>query len=803
MVANYLIIFLRLLQRQKLYAAINVIGLGVGIAATLLIAFYITDELSYDTFYPDGDRMYRVSMHWKINVYDGDDAFTPALLAEELQRNVTGIESVIRLNFWKPTPLRVSTKVIVEDKIMLADSNFFDFFAFPLIAGNPATALSGPNKIVLTPGAARKYFGYEAKDPREFLGKIIQVGDKQQAMEVTGIVGEAPGNSHFHFNAIVSISTLPPMKYWTSTRGDYTYFKRHVHVPVEVIEAQFPGLIKTYFEPELIQVMKKSLSELHAQGEGVHFFSQPIADIHLYSHGDNEIEANSSMSYLYLIGSIAGLIILLACINFINLSTARAQHRAKEIGIRKLVGAVRAKLLRQHLLESYLYTTLAFLLALSLVSLALTPFSVLTSKHVTLSALGKPENLLTCLCLFAVIGLLAGAYPAIYLTQFKPIEALKKNFISIGQFSGLRNGLVTAQFIISITLILSSITIYQQIQLLLEKDLGFNKERVLYSMNASTLGHNRAAFTNELHQHSEIIASSFVTRPFTDLNLWTLNHPATGQWIDFYHNRVDYNTSRVLDFRMVKGRYFSPEFPSDSSAIIINETAANHLGITDLANKQTLSSVKKGVTTEHTIIGIVKDINFQSLKHSIKPMAFSLGGNANLLVRIAPGETQDKIQRIEGIWQKYTEAPFEYGFLDDQYAALYKDEQKLGQIAFVFSSLAVVIACLGLFGLVTYIASQRTKEIGIRKVLGASVQQVVMLLSKDFVKLVLVALLIAMPTAWYGMNQWLSTFAYRTDLNLLTCLAVGAGVMLISLSTISYQSIRAAMSNPVDSLRSE
>ncbi len=809
MLKNYLVTAFRILWRQKGYSAINIFGLTLGIACSLLIIIYIADELSYDKFHTDRDRIYRAGFMAKIQGRDITSAQTGIPMAYALQNEFPEVESTLRIANRNSYPIRFEEKSFNEDKVLMVDSNFFQFFNFKLLVGNPVDVLRGPNKIVITESTAKKYFGYTGTGDLRPIGKTMIIGGDGKAAEITGIVKDTPSNSHFHFNFLVSLETWNGLKYgqWLSSEVT-TYFKIRSGTNIQSVDNRYQHLVEKYGGPEVEKYLNMSLQHFIDQGGKLGFFSTPMLDIHLTSNHEGELEPNGSEQYLYLFGAIAFFIIILACINFMNLSTARSANRAKEVGVRKTIGAMRGRLLGQFLMESYMYTAIAVVLAVGVVFVSMTYFNLLTGKILTATALAHPVAIAGLIGFTLLVGLMAGSYPAFYLTSFKPIDVLKGKVRAGMKSSGIRNFLVVFQFLISITLIISTLMVYKQLKFVQSKSLGFNKENVINLLHTKSLGKNTEAFRNELLKYPEVIAASYANKLPPDIDWSTIFRPS-GTEQDHLMNiyAMDYDHLAAMNFQMVKGRFFSRDFPTDTAAIILNETAARQMGLQDFEGKSLYTHFESEKGKDLHIIGIIKDFNFRSLHDVIGPMVVVLGPDLyyEMAIRLTPGNELEKVKTIERAWKKFSaNNAFEYSFLDENFNAKFRTEQQLGQLFLVFTSLAILIACLGLLGLATFTAEQRAKEISIRKVMGASVSQMAVLVAKDFAKLVVIAFVIAVPVTWYCVeNMFLSQFAYRIDFDILVVILSGLAAFLIAVVTISSQAIKAAMGNPVKSLRSE
>lgn len=813
MLKNYFITALRILMRQKAYSFINIFGLTLGITCSLLIILFIVDELSYDRFHPDGERIYRSTFHGRLQGNDFVTIQTGVPLAAALSEEVPQVESTLRLFKRNTNPVRYDDKSFTERRFLLADSNFFQFFNFHLIAGNAAEVLKGPNKVVITESAARKYFGYTGKGDTRPLGKIFVLGSQgESTAEVTGIAADPPHNSHIQFDMILSMESWHGLKdqiYWVNS-SVITYFKLIPGASIETVNNKYKYFVEKYCALEIERFLNVSLKQFQEQGGKLGFDSQALQDIHLHSQLSDELEPNGNIQYVYMFGAIAGFIILLACINFMNLSTARSSNRAKEVGVRKTIGAFRGRLVGQFLLESYIYTIIGVVLSVLLVYLMLGPFNLLTGKVLTLGTFMTPYFITGIITFVLIVGLIAGSYPAFYLTSFRPVDVLKGKVRAGMKSSGIRNSLVVFQFFISIGLIICTLIVYRQLSYIQEKNLGFDKENILNLLHTMRLEKSGEAFKNELLLHPEVVAASYANRLPPEVD-WTSVFSTMGankqdHLLTTYV--MDYDHLKTMGYQMKTGRFFSREFPSDTNKIILNETAARQTGYEDFIGKKFVTGfdAKTDKGREFEVIGIMKDFNFESLHAPIKPLAIVLGSQPNweMGIRLTPGQPAEKLKVIEQVWKKFApDAPFEYSFINQNYDAKFRAEQRMGQVFVLFTSLAIVIASLGLFGLATFTAEQRAKEIGIRKVMGASVSQVMVLLSKDFTKLVAIAFIIAIPVTWYTMTQWLEGFAYRINFDFRIVGIAGGLAILVALLVISFQSVKAALENPVDSLKSE
>ena len=790
------------MARQKGYAAINIIGLSIGIAATLIIVVYIVDELGYDKMHVDAERIYRVGFTGRLQGNEFTAAVTSAPMAEAMQREIPDVEEVVRFGLWRTMPVTVDDKAFTERHVLVADSNFFKFFTFPVIEGDVNTFLKGTNKAVITESTAKRYFG--TTNP---IGKIMLRGAEKTAMQVTGVVKDPPYNSHIPFDMVLSGESWDYMKddMWVSNNL-YTYFKLQPSGNIDKVKSQLDDMGQKNMGAQLEKLIGMSFEEFKKQGSRVGLFIQPMLDIHLKSNISEEMKPNGNIQYIYVFGAVAAFIILIACINFMNLSTARSANRAKEVGVRKTIGAYRERLIFQFLSESMVYSVLSTLIAIAIVGVSLDGFNTLSGKNLSLSVFLNPFIVGGIIVFSLLIGLIAGSYPAFYLTAFKPTEVLKGKLRAGLSNSALRNGLVLLQFMISIVLIFGSTMVYRQLAYVQSKNLGFDKENVVNLLHTFSLGSNSQAFKNELRSNPMFKGASFANRLPPNIN-WNNAYRKGGSDQDFLLSmyQMDYDHMATMGYEMVDGRFFSREFKSDSAAVILNETAYKQMGFTNLDEAE-IMSYDDDKMTRLKVIGVMKDFNFKGLRDNVAPMGIFLGGEPNfeMAVRLAPGNTQEQIATLESIYKKYAPgAPFEYSFLDQNFDLQFRAEQRMSTIILIFTVLAIGIACLGLFGLAAYVAEQRAKEMSIRKVMGASVSQVLLLLSKDFMILVIGAFVLATPLGLYLINSWLENFPYRISVDVSAIVISGLAALLVAMFTISFQSIKAARENPVRAMRNE
>ncbi|MPR35191.1 ABC transporter permease [Salmonirosea aquatica] len=804
MLRNYLTVAFRNLWHHKAFTAINMVGLAVGLATCLLIILFVHHELSYDRYHAHADRIYRMTLYGHVDEKDMQLAYAPGPAGQALLRDCPGIEMVTRLRKEGDFLVKNGRDVIKEKHVAFVDSNFFSVFTIPMLKGHRTKALVEPNTLVLTETSARKYFGQA--NP---IGKTLTMGHLG-VFRITGVCADVPSNTHFQYDMFASLPSVKTGSKWMAS-GAYTYLRLRDGYPIGQVEAVSQGFLNKYMASEIKEFFGITLDDFLQKGNRFGFMFQPLTDIHLHSNLDDELEANSESRYLYIFSAIALFILLLACINFMNLSTAGSVGRSKEVGIRKVLGSIRKQLINQFLAESILVTFLALGLALVLVIFLLPSFNELAGKHFTYRAVisGRmlPGIVLACLA----IGLLAGSYPAFVLSSFRPIAVLKGG-LSAGPRSGwLRSTLVTVQFVVSITMIVATIVANQQLHFIQHKKLGFDKEQLLILHDTYVMGPKLNAFKEELSKMASInrvAMAGFLPAGASNQSVDGIQ-VRNGSQVKTYRNKgyyVDEDYLPTLGIRLVQGRNFAGTSPAEESKVLINEAAVLAYGFTNPIGEQIsiIGDGTEGSKRTYTVVGVVKNFHFESMRQHIAPLVVFYGHeNGQLALRIQTSDISGLLHTIEQRWKAQTDSPFEYSFLDERFNTIYQSEQRLSRLVGIFAGLAVLIACLGLFGLAALTTHQRTKEIGVRKVLGASITSVVVLLSKDFLRLVILALIIASPLAWYAMSRWLQGFAYRIDLAWWYFALAGLLAVGIALLTVSFQSVRAALMNPVKSLRSE
>jgi putative ABC transport system permease protein len=808
MFKNYIKIAFRNLWKSKGFSAINIIGLAIGLATCLLILLFVLDELSYDRYNKKADRIYRVDGEIKFASNHYIMAVAPAPMGATLKKDFPQVEQYVRFRNIGGLLVKKGNEDVQENKIIYADPALFDVFTLPMIDGDPKTALQEPNSIVITAATARKYF-----NTTQAAGKTLMVNN-QHSYRITGVIQDIPSQSHFNYDFFVSLSTLEESRRnnWLSNNFN-TYVVLKEGADPKKLESQFDAVVEKYVGPQVMQFMSVNMNDFKKNGNFEKHTLTPLTSIHLHSDKEGELEANGSIQYVYIFSAIAFFILLIACVNFMNLSTARSANRAREVGVRKVLGSLKSNLVKQFLTESIVISCIALALALVLTFVTLPYFNQLAAKNIKLNVLASPWLLLTLLLLVAITGLLAGSYPAFYLSSFKPIQVIKGKLAAGFKTSWLRSGLVVFQFSISIILIIATIVIYKQLNFIQSHKPGFNREQVLVIHNSTPLNNQAKIFREEVVKLPGVENATITGYLPTDN--WRNDNPVFAEptldqkrAVSMQTWDVDEQYIPTLGMELAAGRNFSKEFPTDSSGIIINEAAAKMYGFTDPIGRN-LYFIRdinhpKNVSTLH-IVGIVKDFNFSSFRQHVGPLALLMGANqGNVALRIKSKNIQALVAQVEKKYKAFAPgAPFDFTFMNEDFNNLYRTEQRMGVIAVSFSSLAILIACLGLFGLAAYAAEQRTKEIGIRKILGATVSNITAMLSKDFLKLVIIAAVIAFPLAWWFMHSWLQDFAYRTNISWWVFIIAGIAAALIAVVTVSFQTIKAAISNPVKSLKTE
>jgi len=798
----YYKIAIRNLWRNKAFSAITILGLAIGLATCLLIALFVTDELSYESYNDKADRTYRINADFLVNGSVFKERTSPALLGPVLQQDYPQIEKYTRLLEHKDILVRKGEQTLIEHNASLGDSTIFDIFALQMIAGDPVTALRNPFSIVLSERMARKYF-----NSIDVVGKILHT-DNIYDYTVTGVIKEVPSQAHIHFDFIKAMSQE---EYSRQEQWMADNFTTYVRVRPGVTEQQLDGYLKQatkkYMEGALTKLTGSNIADLERKGGHFGYKAIPIKNIHLHSDLTSEAEPSGNIQYVYIFIITAIVILLIACVNFMNLSTARSAGRAKEVGLRKVMGSERRTIIIQFLSESVLTSLGAMIIAVIIAALLLPYLNDLSGKSLNLSPASLIWALPLLLIVVVIVGLLAGSYPAFFLSSFEPVKVLKGKLATGFKSSWLRNSLVTFQFTAAILLIVGTLVIYNQLSYIRNKQLGYDRQQVLVIENTQSLWVHAKGFKQDVEKipgvTSGTMTNSLPTETNMDTNIYSKDASRSeGQVTGLPEWYIDTDYFPTLGMKMARGRNFSADMPTDTNTLIINETAAKLLGFTDINDKYLYVDGNK-----KQVIGIVKDFNSGSLRSKIRPAVFKLGEyTGKMAFRVNTTDVQQVISKIETLYHARPSMqgqPFSYTFLDDNFNRLYQSEERTGKIFIIFAVLAIMIASLGVFGLITYAAEQRKKEIGIRKVLGASVSGIIALLSKDFLKLIGIAAIVATPLAWLLMNKWLENFAYRININW-TIFAVSVLLMImITFFTIFFKAMKAATVNPVKSLRSE
>ncbi|GAA4410370.1 ABC transporter permease [Nibrella viscosa] len=804
MLRNYLKIAFRNLLKHKSFSFINIVGVAIGLACFLLIALYVKDELSYDRHHRNADRIYRVARTFLSK--DGTESLKLGHAAPPfgslIRQDFPELEQVVRL-LENNALLRYGEHSFNEENMFFAEENVFKVFTVNVLSGNPDKALVNPFSIMFSRPMAEKYFGKE--NP---VGKTVRM-DSQFDMTVTGVFEPLPAQSHFHPDFLISFSTLNDNRVYGAEglRSNWgnnsfsTFILTPPNYDISRLEKAFPAFQDRHI-PAFQNVKASSYSVLHLM---------KLTDIHLHSQLDSEIEPNGDIQYVYLFSAIGLFILLIACINYMNLATARSSSRAREVGMRKVVGAIRNQLVGQFLSESLLLVSIALVIALILVLIFLPFLNDFTQKQLTIGALADPTFLLTLIGITLLTGLVAGSYPAFFLTSFQPISVLKGKVASSIRNGRLRQTLVVTQFAIAVALIISTAVVYNQMKYIQNYKLGYQKDQIVLLRMGADSARDYEALKQEFKRSSTIndVARSSRIPSGRLLDSWDAyvlkGDTMAPTDIGIKALTIDYEFIPTYQIEMAAGRNFSREFPTDdSTAFILNETAVKMLGWkdpNDAIGKQFGYGRDRG-----QIIGVTKDYHFESLHQTVAPIVMFLDPQRLFWasVHVAGKNLPNALAHIESVWKKnFPERPFAYEFLDQRFGQLYAREQTQQTLFGIFAGIAIFISCLGLFGLSMFMAEQRTKEIGVRKVLGASTTDIVALFSKDFLKLVLIAIVIASPIAWYAMDKWMQDFAYQSGIPWWVFILAGALAVLIALFTISFQSIKAALMNPVKSLRAE
>jgi len=813
MFKNYWNISLRNLVKQRLYSLINVLGLAIGITCCLLIILFVVDELRYDKHFPYHERIYRIKANIDLGDFQGGLSVSPTPLANTLVQDFPEVEQAGRFRVTGNYLVKRNSgdENIEEAKVTFADRAIFDVFSIPLLEGDRSNMLREPNSLLLSKSCAAKYFPYESP-----IGKTL-ILDNEETYVIDGVVPDMPPQTHFHFDIYLSMEGREESKRtdWLSFNF-HTYFLLQEDASPEALEAKFPELVDKKAGPEVMQFMGINPEDWAGVDDKIGLFLQPLSDIHLHSDLLGELEPNGSISYVYIFSLIALFILFLACINFMNMATARSANRAKEVGVRKVLGAFRRQLISQFLTESLLLSFLAVIVAIISAELLIPYFNQLADKQISLPWY-NPLFIPLIVIGTTLIGLIAGIYPAFFLSRYRPIQILKGKILGNTKTQSIRSGLVVFQFAISVILIICTLVINQQLQYIQHKKLGYEKDQVLYLNNTYVIGDKLPAFKKELQQHASIqsvaITSYLPVTPSSRNNnaFWLKRDQSRKNPIILQNWDVDIDYIPTMGMNVIQGRGFDRLKPTDSMATVINESAVKSLGLENPIG-QYISTFSSNSNTDSTdaythyqIIGVVENFHFESLREAIAPLGLFIDrSTGKVIMRVQTTDIDQTLAAVADTWEVFAPGqPFDYEFLDESFAQMYRSERRLSRIFNVFAGLSIFVACLGLFALATFMAEQRNKEIGIRKVLGASVAHIIALLTRDFVRLVCISLVIALPLAGWLMYRWLENFEYKTALRPQLFITGSMAAVIIAVLTISYQSIRAAIANPVQALKDE
>lgn len=797
MLQNLFKIALRNILKEKTYSAINILGLTIGITCGMFLLMYIKDELSFDRYHQNADNIYRVVS----DIKETDNAFTWAVaqipLADELRDNYPEVKNAVRFFDVGRPLIKNGEKQFYEGDFYLADSTVFDMFSYTFLHGDPATALDAPFSIVITESIAKKYFG-----DTDVVGQSLQSQSSDETYKVTAVMKDVPLNSHFRFDALISRNSSP------GYRGDWGNFGVYTYIQLP------PGYDLSKMYKSFEKINKEKINPIFEKyGITIKYQLQKITDIHLHSKIQDEAEAGGDISYIYIFGVVAVFMILIACINYMNLATARSTKRAKEVGIRKVMGSQRTQLVLQFITESVVITLMALVVSLVLIYVLLPQFNVLANKSLPFSYITQPDIMLGLLGVVVFSGIVGGSYPAFYLSGFSPVMVLKGKLSAKGGSVVLRKSLVVLQFAISIFMLISTLIVFDQLTYLRDKDLGFSKEQVVrFDLSVPELSRQATVLTERMRQNPVAahagMASSSPGEGIGKVIFKVEDNEGKmlERGVDFYF--ADYDFVSTLGMHIVEGRDFSRDIPSDTiGGALVNEAMVRRMGWTNPLGKKFIIPMPDNQTQTRLVVGVLKDYNQNSLYEQIEPLMVMLGLKQQyLFVKTKRGDVHETLASLEKTWREVNpNSPFEYKFLDEDYDSQYRADEKRSQIFTAFSGLTIMIACLGLLGLAAFTTEQRYKEIGVRKVIGASVQELVVLVSREFFLLVGIGMVLAFPFAWYFTDSWLQNFAYRIDLGgeWLTFLVSALLAFVITLVTVGYHVIRAASANPVKALRDE
>ncbi|MBV6442826.1 MAG: ABC transporter permease [Haliscomenobacteraceae bacterium CHB4] len=818
MIQSYLKLAVRNLRKNGLYSFLNIAGLAIGIAACLLIVLYVAHELSYDRWNPNAERIMRPAADINFGGTHHKLAVVSSIVGPDAANELPEIQSWCRIRSYGTYLVKrdgAAQQNLREENVLTVDSSFFELFPLKVLEGDPRSCLTQPKTVAISRSRAEKYFA----SPQMALGQTL-VLENDQRWQVTAVYEDMPVNSHFRADLLLSMNGNEEVKndppFWASSNNFNTYLLLRKGVNKEAFSKKFDVLCTEKISITAKELIGTTIAEIEKTGQYARYYLQNLTDIHLQSDLTAELAPNGSIRYVWIFGAIAGFILLIASINFMNLATARSSGRAKEVGMRKVLGGKREALISQFLSESFVIAAMAVLLAVVIATVAMPWYRDLTGRELTMPW-SSPLFWLSLAGGTVVVSLMAGSYPAFFLSAFDSLRVLKGQVAGLGRGGTFRSALVVFQFTISVSLIIATMFVFKQLNYIQNKKLGFEKSQIIILDDAYALGDKIFTLKQEMLRHPAVesatvsgylpVPSNRTDQTFSKNRSFDKDAAVSMQWW-----RVDSDYLRTMGMEIIQGRTFDPARVTDSTGIIINEAAARLFGFDDPVGQKVYSLNRHLQGTprpedfiELTVIGVVKDFHWASLRDNIGALCFQLGTSRGFAsFRYKGSDTAPVIAALEKQWKNLSpDQPFSYRFLDESFARMYEAEQRVGAIAGIFGLLSVLVSCLGLFGLAAFTTEQRTKEIGIRKVLGASISGITGMLAKDFMKLVLISILIATPLAWYFMKKWLSDFAYRIDMHWWMFVLAGVAAIAVAFLTVSYQSIRAALANPVKSLRSE
>ena len=799
MLRNLFTTVFRNFRKNSLFSLINIFGLTLGIASFILITLFVISELSYDRYNEKADRIYRLALRAKIGNTRINQTYSSARMFREMSEKYPEIETGVKFINLPDAFIIMGEKTFTEPAVVFADSTVFNVFTFPLITGNPAMALNRPNTMVISETAAHRYFGDQ--DPVGQIMKIDLTRIGIFSFEVTGVYQDVPANSHIHFNVMASLATFPEIlneEEWTANNF-ITYFLLKPNASAKELENKFDKYIRETYGEE-------KYNNFIAKGNFWEFFLQPLTSIHLHSDLNGEFEPNGNIKYVYIFIVIAFFVLIIACINFMNLSTAKSTLRAREVGIRKTAGSTRGELIRQFLMESVILTFVSLILAIILVNLMLPAYSNWLGRELSFNLFTNPFIIPGLLVFGFAIGIFAGIYPAFFMSSYSPTKVLKAQVLSETKGIGLRNVLVIVQFSASIFLIIGTLIISRQLNYIQTKDVGFSKENIIILRTPASFAKVSHAFENEIRQQAVVVGmTASSSLPGFSFNNLGFGAEGIDKWFTLNIITCDTGFANTLGFQMAEGRFFSPEFSTDSSGIILNETAVRVLGLKNPIGTKMFDG--DNPRKDYHVIGVVKDFNYESIHSEIRPMGLvnlNRGAGIYMSIRYEPGNDKKVAAFTKQTWENSLPGiPFAYSYMENDYENLYRNEIQTKQVFTMLAGLAIIVAMLGLVGLASFMAQRRVREIAVRKISGAGIDQIIQLLTWKFIKWVLISFLLACPIAWWVMDRWLQDFAYRVSINAWVFILSGMIALMLVIITVGLITYRAATANPAESMKYE